>query len=254
MIQCRTPEQVGIIRRNCRVLLAVMDQLRRFISVGRTTREIDAEAARLLQLQGLESDLLGYRGYSANICASVNDCVTGGMPSDRHLEDGDTLGLIVAIKKDGYHAKIHQCYGVGTLSADAVRLQTAAKSALQAAIRNAVAGNHVSDISHTIQSVTQAFGYGVVREFVGHGIGKALHEDPMIPCFGPPGQGVILRSGMVLQILVLLTETENAKVRVGDDGWSILTEDGCRGCDVGHIVVVDEGYPQVLTLPLNPRG
>jgi len=245
----KSPEEIEIIRRNSQILLAVMDQLQPSISAGRTTREIDAEAARLLQLQGLESALLGYRGYSASICASVNDCVTGGVPSDRQLEEGDTLSLIVAIKKDGYHAKIHQCYGIGNLSADAVRLQTAAKSALQAAIGNAVLGNRVSDISHAIQSVAQAFGYGVVRELIGHGIGKDLHEAPMIPCFGEPGRGMTLRSGMVLQILVLMTETENAKVSVGDDEWPVLTADGCRACDVGHIVAVDEGYPQVLTRP-----
>lgn len=242
----KSPEEIEIIRSNSQILLNVMDQLQPFLSVGRTTRQLDVEVARLLSLHGLESALLGYRGYTANICASVNDGVTNCTPSDRPLEDGDTLSLIVAIRKDGYRSKIHQCYGIGTRSADAARLQTAAKSALQAAIGNAVHGNHVSDISHAIQSVAQAFGYGVVREFLGHGIGKDLHEDPPIPCFGGPGQGMMLRSGMVLQILVLMTESKDPKIRVGGDGCSVVTADGCSACDVGHVVAVDEGYPQVL--------
>ncbi len=251
MIQLKTEEEVAVIERNSQLLVRIMDEVDPLVAPGHSTAQIDREVQRLLRQYGAEPALLGYAGYPAGICANVNDGVTNCLPSDRVLESGDILTLQVGIQKDGYFSKVQHCYPIGAVSREARAVQMAAKSAVRRGIQAAVVGNRVSDISHAIGAKAESEGYSVVREYVGHGIGIELHEDPQIPCYGPAGHGIRLREGMVLQILALLTEGTSLSTRVGPDKWSVRTRDGSRACTVGHVVAVAKDNARVLTF--SPR-
>jgi len=251
VIRLKTEEEIRNIERISQLLVQIMDEVDPLISPGHTTAHIDFEVVRLLRLYGAKPAFYGYNDYPAHICANVNDGVTNCVPSDQELENGDILTIQVGISKDGYFSKVQHCYPIGNVSPAAKRLQMTAKSAVRSGIKAAVVGNRLSDISHAIGTKAESEGYSVVKEYVGHGIGKELHEDPQIPCYGPPGQGPKLREGMVLQILALIKEGTSLETRLEPDNWSVRTVDGSRASTAGHVVAVTNVAPRILTF--SPR-
>jgi methionyl aminopeptidase len=218
---------------------------------GATTAELDELADEYIRSQGGVSSFLGYRGYPASICTSRNDVVVHGIPDGQSLSEGDILSVDVGVELDGFVADSAYTFGVGEISADASRLLEGCQAALAAGIAQCRAGNRLSDVSHAIQLATEEAGFAVVRSLVGHGIGRAMHEDPQIPNYGPPGRGPELQPGMTFAIEPMIN-AGSADVYLHDDEWSISTIDGSLSAHFEHTVAVTENGPRILTATPNP--
>ncbi len=229
-----------------RVTARVLDAVVRHVRPGVTTRELDEVAREELARAGAVSAFLGYRGFPAHICVSVNDEVVHGIPGDRQIREGDVVSIDCGVQLDGWYGDSARTVIAGVGDAAALRLIRAAEDALAAAVAQAVEGAHVGDIGAAIEEAVRAAGFSVVREFVGHGIGRALHEEPQVPNFGVRGQGPRLRAGMTLAIEPMVNERGSA-VRVDPDGWTVRTCDGGRSAHVEHTVVVGVRQAEILT-------
>jgi methionyl aminopeptidase len=218
---------------------------------GATTGELDELADEYIQSQGGTSSFKGYRGYPASICTSPNDMVVHGIPNGRTVSEGDILSVDVGVIFDGFVADSAFTFGVGSISADAERLLEGCQAALVAGIAQCRAGNHLSDVSHAIQTATEDAGFSVVRSLVGHGIGRAMHEDPQIPNYGPPGRGPELQPGMTFAIEPMIN-AGGPDVYLHDDEWSISTLDGSLSAHFEHTVAVTDDGPKILTVTPNP--
>jgi methionyl aminopeptidase len=216
------------------------------IRPGVTTAELDEVADEYIRSRGGVPTFLGYRGFPASICVSPNDMVVHGIPGAYCLEDGDILAVDIGVTLDGFVADSAFTHPVGEVSPEASRLLQAGQQALAAGVAQARPGNRVSDISHAVQSVTEAAGYSVIRSLVGHGVGRSMHEDPQIPNFGEPGRGPLLQPGMTLAIEPMIN-AGGPDVYLHDDHWSISTDDGSLSCHFEHTVAVTEGGPRILT-------
>jgi len=236
------------MRRAGRVVAEMHEQIRAAIRPGVTTLELDAVARQVLDRRGARSNFLGYHGYPAVICASPNDMIVHGIPDDRRLVEGDIVSIDCGAIVDGWHGDAAFTVGVGTISADAQRLIETADAALAAAVGAMVAGNRLSDIGHAVQTVADAGGFGIVREYVGHGIGRAMHEEPDVPNYGPPGRGPALTPGVVLAVEPMLT-VGSAETTLLDDGWSVVTADGSLAAHVEHTIAITDDGPEILTVP-----
>jgi methionyl aminopeptidase len=210
-------------------------------------RDLDGLADRLIRERGAVPSFLGYRGYPGRICASPNEVIVHGIPDDRELVEGDILSVDVGLILDGWHADSACTYPVGEIDPVARKLLEVTEASLEAGIERCRPGLHLSDISHAIESVIVAEGFSVVREFVGHGIGRQLHEDPQVPNFGPPGQGPLLETGMVLAIEPMVN-VGGWKTKTLDDGWTVVTLDGSLSAHFEHTVAVTDNGPDVLTV------
>ena len=213
---------------------------------GVTTQELDELAEEYIRSQGGVPTFLGYKGFPASLCLSPNDMVVHGIPGPYRLEDGDILSVDVGVTLDGFVADAAYTHPVGEVSDEAKRLLEIGQAALAAGVGQARAGNRLSDISHAVQSVTEAAGFSVIRSLVGHGVGRSMHEDPQIPNFGEPGRGPVLQPGMTLAIEPMIN-AGGPDVYLHDDHWSISTEDGSLSCHFEHTVAVTETGPRILT-------
>ena len=213
---------------------------------GVTTQALDELAEEYIRSQGGVPTFLGYKGFPASLCLSPNDMVVHGIPGPYELQEGDILSVDVGVTLDGFVADAAFTHPVGEISQDATRLLEVGQAALAAGVAQARAGNRLSDISHAVQSVTEAAGFSVIRSLVGHGVGRSMHEDPQIPNFGEPGHGPLLQPGMTLAIEPMIN-AGGPDVYLHDDHWSISTEDGSLSCHFEHTVAVTESGPRILT-------
>jgi methionyl aminopeptidase len=245
-IKIKSAEEVEAIRKACAVVSQVLDLTSKQIKPGVTTEYLDKFAEQLIRENKAYPVFLGYRGYKHATCISVNEEIVHGIPGKKVLKEGDIVGLDVGAKLNGYCGDTAATFPVGQISKKAQKLIRATKGALQAGIAQARAGNHLGDISTAIQRHAESRGYSVVRELYGHGIGKDLHEDPLVPNFGEPATGPELKQGMVLAIEPMLN-IGGWKIKTLADGWTIVTQDNSLSCHFEHTILVGKGTAQVLT-------
>ncbi len=247
MIALKTERELEVVAENARLLREILWELVRRVEPGVTTGELDRLAERLIRAAGATPAFKGYQGYPGTLCVSVNEEVVHGLPSDqRILKEGDLVSLDLGLRRAGYYADAAVTVTVGRPRPEALKLVEAALASLRAAIEAVKIGRHVSDLSYAIESTARKYGFYPVREFVGHGIGRALHEDPQIPNFGPPGFGPILREGMVLCPEPMI-KGDPLPVRVLPDGWTAVTGGGTLAAHFEEMVAVTAAGPWVLT-------
>jgi methionyl aminopeptidase len=247
-IQVKTPGQVAIMREAGLVVARTLEVVAAAVRPGVTTAELDALAEREIRAAGATPSFLGYHGYPATICASVNDEIVHGIPSPaRHLNEGDIISIDCGAIVGGWHGDAAVTVGVGTISAEHAALLRACETALWQGLAQARADGRLGDISHAVEaSIAQAGPYGVVHEYTGHGIGTAMHMDPPVPNYGRPGRGPRLRAGMALAIEPMVTIGSPETVLL-DDGWTVITADGSWAAHFEHTVAITADGPWVLT-------
>jgi len=246
MIVCKSPEEVAKMRAANALVAGVLGELREAVKPGVTAQELDAVAETRVREAGAIPAFKGYHGYPATLCVSINDAVVHGIPSPRELVEGDIVSLDMGVVLDGYYGDSALTVGVGTISDAAAELLDVTRDALHLAIDCARVGRRVSDLGYAVQTHVESRGYSVVREFVGHGIGTQLHEEPQIPNYGKPGRGPYLKEGMVLAIEPMVN-AGRAAVRVLDDGWTAVTVDGSLSAHFEHSVAVSKDGPVILS-------
>lgn len=247
MIILKSHQEIEKIRQACLIAADVLQGVRDLVRPGVTTMELDEFAERLIRQAGARPAFKGYRGYPRTICTSVNDQIVHGIPSRGvTLKDGDIISIDVGTILDGYFGDAAVTIPVGQVAADADSLIRTTEESLLRGIGAAEVGNRLYDISYAIQSCAEAKGFSVVRDFVGHGIGRDLHEDPQVPNFGARGQGPRLRAGMVLAIEPMINAGGSATV-VREDGWTAVTADGSLSAHFEHTVAITDAGPQILT-------
>ena len=246
-ITIKSPQELRLMREAGQVVAETIAQLERTIEPGMKTKELDAIANRHINRLGAKPSFKGYRGFPATICVSLNEEIVHGIPGDRVIQEGDIVSVDVGAIVGGYHGDSAITMGVGTISTEAERLIETTRLALEKGIQQARAGSRVGDISRAIQECAESHGYSVVREYVGHGIGRALHEEPSIPNFGEASKGPLLRPGMVIAIEPMLNKG-GWETRVLPDEWTVVTADGALSAHFEHTLVITEDGPEVLTL------
>jgi len=247
MIPIKTEEQLAIQRRVGNSLSLILKSICQRVKPGMTTAQVDKIAEVLIFEYKAKPAFKGYRGFPACICASVNNEVVHGIPNDRILLEGDILSIDIGIESEGFFADMAITIPVGEISKELRKLIEITKKSLDIGIKEAVVGKHLQDISFAIQNFVEANGYSVVRQYVGHGIGKALHEEPEVPNFGRRGYGAELRNGMVLAIEPMVN-MGSWQTRLLDNGWTAVTSDGKHSAHFEHTVAVVESTPQILTI------
>lgn len=245
-IKIKSPEEIEAMRASCQVAATVLAEVAEMCAPGVTTADLDDFARQRIEALGATSAFLGYRGYPAHICTSVNNEVVHGIPSQRRLELGDIVSIDVGTRYQGWIGDNARTVMVGVQDPDVVRLVETTRRALEAAVEKAVAGGRLSDISHAVEQVAREEGLSIVKEFVGHGVGRSMHEEPQIPNYGPPGRGPKLREGMTLAIEPMINGG-NEQVEVLDDGWTVLTKDRRPSAHFEHTVLVRRGQAEILT-------
>jgi methionyl aminopeptidase len=247
MIICKSPAEIERLRRSGRMVRGLLEELRERVQAGVSTLDLEKYIERRIAQLGARPAFKGYRGYPCCLCASVNSEVIHGIPSERCLKRGDILSLDMGVVVDGYYGDSAITVPVGEISESTQRLLRVTQESLQLAIDQARLGNRLGDICATVQRHVEENGYSVVREFVGHGIGRQLHEEPQIPNFGQPGHGPVLKQGMVLAIEPMVNAGGPA-VRVLADNWTAVTADGTLSAHFEHMVAVTRNGPDILTL------
>jgi methionyl aminopeptidase len=247
VITCRSADELVKLRASNQLVARILEALRAMVVPGATTAEIDAEAERLVREAGAQPAFKGYRGFPATICASRNHEVVHGIPSATTLVEGDILSIDMGVKLDGYYGDSAVTVGGGAISAEAQRLLDVTEASLYRGIDAVKPGARVSDIGQAVQEYVEAQGFTVVREFVGHGIGTKLHEEPQIPNYGPGGRGPRLAEGMVLAIEPMVNVGKPG-VRVLSDGWTAITVDEKLSAHFEHTVAVTADGVEILTL------
>ena len=247
MIIIKSPREVGLIAEAGRVVALAFEKVEPLIKPGVSTQVLNDFIDDLMRKEGAVSAELNYCGFPASICASVNECILHGIPSPKKiLKDGDIITIDLVARKNGYCGDAARTFPVGICSQRALKMIEIAKECFDNAISLVKPGVHVGDISHAIEATAKKYGCSVPREYTGHGIGRSMHEDPMIPCYGKPGTGEILRKGMTICIEPMILE-HNAAVRVLKDGWTVVSKDGGLTSHYENTVVVtDDGY-EILT-------
>lgn len=247
MIIIKSRDEIRMMRESGRVAAKVRDELAAFVAPGVTTGELDRKAAALLESFGARSAFLGYRGYPGNVCVSIDSEVVHGIPGSRRIELGQIVSLDVGVVLDGFVGDTATTVMVGVTDPDVIRLVRSTEMALAAGIAMACPGKRLGDMSHAIEDVVVRAGFSVVRDFVGHGIGRKMHEDPQIPNFGTSGKGPKLKTGMTLAIEPMVNMGGGA-VEVLPDGWTVKTVDGLPSAHFEHTVAIGENGPEILTL------
>lgn len=248
MIVIKKPFELDAMRRVNRITAQVRDQLAALVRPGITTLELDNAAFEMIRQTGGVSAFYGYQGFPGQICVSINDEVVHGIPGRRIIHDGDIVSIDTGVALDGFIGDTAITVAVGNVDDRKIRLLDVTRAALEAGVAMAIVGNRLGDISHAIQTVVEAAGFSVVREFVGHGIGRDMHEEPQIPNFGKPGRGPKLKSGMTLAIEPMVN-IGGSKIKVLDDKWTAVTADGSVSAHFEHTVAVGVTVPEILTLP-----
>jgi len=249
VILLKSERELQLMRQAGRILADVKDLLRRLVGPGVSTKEIDREVETFILGKGAKSAFKGYRGFPATVCVSINEEVVHGIPSaKRKLAAGDIVGLDLGCIVDGYYADCAITLPVGGVLPRVQELLDVTRESLDKAIVQCRPGNRLGDISHAVQSHCESHGFGVVRAFVGHGIGRQLHEDPQVPNFGEPARGAVLKSGMVLAIEPMVT-MGSYEVRILEDRWTAVTEDGSWAAHFEDTIAITDNGPEVLTRP-----
>jgi methionyl aminopeptidase len=242
----KTPAEIETMARAGRVVASTLDLLEHQAREGVTTAELDRIAEEHIRSFGGVPTFKGYRGFPGSICASPNDMIVHGIPGPYRLQHGDLLSVDVGVTLDGYVADSAITLPIGPVSDLALDLIDTGLRGLEAAIAQCHTGNRLGDVSHAVQEVVEAKGFGVVRALVGHGVGRSMHEDPQIPNYGVAGRGPKLATGMVFAIEPMIT-TGSWEIRAGDDGWAVYTEDGGLASHCEHTVAITDNGPRVLT-------
>ena len=246
MIIIKNRDEIRKMRESGRIAARVREEISRLVSPGITTRELDAKAAALISAMGAKSAFMGYRGYPGNMCISFDAEVVHGIPGDRRIEIGQIVSLDIGVIFDGFVGDTATTVMVGVTDPEVIRLVRATEQALEAGIKMACAGKRLGDLSHAVEMVVTQSGFSVVRDFVGHGVGRKLHEDPQIPNFGTAGAGPKLKVGMTLAIEPMVNMGASA-VNVLGDGWTVRTADGRPSAHFEHTVAIREDGPEILT-------
>ncbi|MCC7107508.1 MAG: type I methionyl aminopeptidase [Chloroflexi bacterium] len=247
-VHLKSPREIEIMRAAGRIVATTIDEVRRAAGPGVTTKELDRVALECFQKHKATSTAFGYYGYPGQICISVNEEVVHGIPGPRKLKEGDLVSVDVAARWNGYVADATITFGVGKPRPEHQKLLDVTRDAMMAGIQQAHPGRRIGDISHAIQEHVEANQLEVVREFVGHGVGRSMHEPPQVPHWGPPGRGPVLKVGMCMAIEPQVVLGERA-VRVLDDGWTAVTVDGAWAAHFEHTIAVTPRGPVILTLP-----
>ena len=244
----RSADELAKMRRAGRVVAEIHEATRAAIRPGASTADLDRVAREVLDRRGARSNFLGYHGFPAVVCTSPNDVIVHGIPSAKVvLEEGDILSIDCGAIVEGWHADAAVTVGIGAIDEESQRLIDVTRASLDAAIEQVVEGHRLGDVGAAVEGIAERAGFTVVREYVGHGIGTAMHEDPEVPNFGPSGRGMRIREGMVLAIEPMLN-VGRPTTRLLDDGWTVVTADGSRSAHFEHSVAVTEHGPEVLTV------
>lgn len=247
-ITIKSPKEIELMRESCRLLSEVHDELAEIIRPGISTKEIDRVCEELIRSRGCIPNFLHYNGYPASICVSVNEEVVHGIPREDHvIEEGDIVSLDTGLIYQGFHSDAARTHAVGRIDAAAQKLIDVTKQSFFEGIKMARAGNHLHDISNAIDAYITPFGYGIVRDLVGHGIGTQLHEQPQIPNFAQRRRGPKLRAGMTLAIEPMVN-MGTADVEWMDDGWTVISADHSLSAHYENTVLITDGEPEILTL------
>jgi methionyl aminopeptidase len=247
MIILKTADEIEVMAKAAKLVAETLEALKREVRPGVTTEDLDRLAEDFIRSRGGVPAFKGYRSYPKTLCASVNDQVVHGIPSKRVLKEGDIIGLDLGAIVEGFYGDSAVTVPVGRIDPKSEELLRVTEEALYKGIEQAVVGNRLSDISHAVQRHVEAAGFSVVTEFVGHGIGRRLHEEPQVPNYGQPGQGPRLQVGMVLAIEPMVN-VGGSEVRVLDDQWTAVTRDGSRSAHFEHTIAIQaSGPPRILT-------
>ena len=246
-ITLKSPEQIAKMRMAGRVVAEMLQACEEAARPGVTTNDLDKVARRVLAKRKAKSNFLGYHGYPAVICASPNNTIVHGIPGDYRLEEGDIISIDCGAIIDGWHGDAARTIPVGEISEDARKLVTVTEESLWAGIQHMRSGAKLTDIGHAVQTVAEGAGFSVVREYVGHGIGRAMHEEPQVPNYGEPGRGIKLKVGHVFAVEPMVN-MGSGDTQLNDDGWTVVTADGSLSAHFEHSIAVTEDGPEVLTV------
>ena len=247
-VTIKSSREIELMREAGRILAKTHEELAKNLRPGMSTWDIDHMGEEIIRSYGCIPSFKNYNGYPASICVSVNDEVVHGIPHKEHfLDEGDIVSLDAGVIYKGYHSDAARTYGIGEIDDDAKKLIEVTRQSFFEGIKFAKAGNHLNDISAAIQKYAESFGFGVVRDLVGHGIGSHLHEDPEIPNFARKRKGILLQPGMMLAIEPMITEGSYEVVWLDDD-WTVMTEDGGWAAHYENTILITEGEPEILSL------
>ncbi len=248
MIILKSDRELKLMKQAGKIAAHTLEILEKAIKPGITTQELDKIAEEYILSKGARPAFKGYRGFPATICTSINEQVVHGIPGERRLEKGDIISIDVGVVIDGYYGDTAATFPVGKVNREAEELIEITQNCFFEGIKYARRGNRLTDISHAIQNYVESRGCSVVRNYVGHGIGREMHEPPQIPHFGPPGKGPRLEKGMTLAIEPMVNRGD-FKVKTLEDNWTVVTVDGSLSAHYEHTVAITDGEPEILTLP-----
>jgi methionyl aminopeptidase len=246
MVILKLPAEIEQARASNLIVAEVLSKLREKVKPGVRTKELDKFAEEITKKRGAKPAFKGYRGYPHSLCTSINEVVVHGMPSERILVEGDIIGLDFGVYYRGFFGDATITLPVGKVAEKAAKLIQVTEQSLYTGIAQVKDGNRLGDISAAVQAKVEVAGFSIVRDFVGHGVGKSLHEDPQIPNFGKKGRGIELKSGMILAIEPMVNEG-NYKVKILPDGWTVVTEDGSLSAHFEHSVAITDNGPDILS-------
>ncbi|MGB9935174.1 type I methionyl aminopeptidase [Thermodesulfovibrio sp. Kuro-1] len=247
MIILKSPEELKKMRKSCQIVAKVLKELKTYIKEGLTTKQIEQFVENLIIKMGGIPAFKGYRGYPASVCISINEQVVHGIPSEKvFIKEGDLVSVDVGVLCEHFYGDAAYTYPIGKISKEAEKLLKITEEALYKGIAEAMEGKRIGDISHAIQMHVENNGFSVVRAFVGHGIGRSLHEEPQIPNFGTKGIGPMLKKGMTLAIEPMVNAGKH-DVKILSDGWTAVTKDGSLSAHFEHTIAITEGEPEILT-------
>ncbi|PHV71311.1 type I methionyl aminopeptidase [Sporanaerobium hydrogeniformans] len=246
-IPIKSDAEISLMKASGAILIEAHELVAKSIEAGITTGELDAIAEKFIRSRGAVPSFKGYHGYPGSACISINEEVVHGIPGKRKLKQGDIVSVDLGVYYKGYHSDAARTYPVGDVSAEALKLIEVTKQCFFEGLKYAKAGNHLGQISVAIQAYAESFGYGVVRDLVGHGVGKELHEEPQVPNYKTPGRGPKLQKGMVLAIEPMIN-MGTWQVKALDDNWTFVTRDGLPSAHYENTVVITDDIPEILTL------
>ncbi|MFQ5933090.1 MAG: type I methionyl aminopeptidase [Dehalococcoidia bacterium] len=242
----KSPQELEAMLRAGKVVAHTLAALQEAIEPGMRTKDLDAIAETEIRSRGAVPSFIGYRGFPASLCVSINEEIVHGIPGDKVIQEGDIVSMDVGAIVDGFHGDAAVTVGVGEVTPEAQRLIDTTRGALLAGIEAARSGARLGDVSAAVQATAESRGYSVVREYVGHGIGRRMHEEPAVPNYGKPGRGILLQEGMALAIEPMLN-VGGWKTRLLEDNWTVVTEDGSLSAHFEHSIAITDAGPQVLT-------
>ncbi len=246
MIICKTPREIEIMREAGRIVALTHQELKQHITPGITTKELDQIAEKTIQKYGATPSFKGYNGFPGSICASVNEELVHGIPGKRKLKEGDIISIDIGAKYNGYHGDSAWTYPVGNISESVQKLLDVTEKSLYLGLEQVKPGERLSNISHAVQTHAEENGFSIVREYVGHGIGQDLHEDPQIPHYGPPNRGPRLKPGMVICVEPMVNQGRRYVKTLSDD-WTVVTVDGKWCAHFEHTIALTEAGYEILT-------